>query len=230
MMMSNLVAVDSAFEGRPGMDMTGAVVIGLLAVVVAVYFTRHQDPLRRARFLRRTGFGFMALYVGFFGAFLVGETLVDPGGWRAIGLIAIWLVPLVGLCLVAWYLPDRAGWILSLFVAAIFGLSIWFAADPAAWRAFENRNGPVRAIIIFAVSAVLALWGLRRTLQAGLMLLIVGLVPVLLAGGGKGGMSSLAAAASPAFIAGLLYLAAGYLGRRQPPPAGMAPNRFPKAA
>jgi hypothetical protein len=25
-------------------------------------------------------------------------------------------------------------------------LSIWFAADREAWRAFENNNGPVRAM------------------------------------------------------------------------------------
>ena len=212
------------------MNLIGAVSIGVLAVIVAVYFAQHRELPERVRFLRRTGFALMALYVGFFGAFLVGETLVDPGGWEAIGLIAVWLAPLVALCLLAWILPDRAGWILTPLVAAIVGLSVWFALDPAAWRTFENRNGPVRAIIVFAVSAVLALWGLRRTMQAGLMLFIVGIVPIILAAGGRAGMASLVAAASAPSIAGLLYLAAGYMDRRQSPPAGTAPHQFPKTA
>jgi len=40
-----------------------------------------------ARLLRWSGFGLMALSAVLFGAFIVGETFGDPGGWTAVGLV-----------------------------------------------------------------------------------------------------------------------------------------------
>lgn len=199
------------------MDMFVGLVVVVLVVLGVAYFARHREPTVRARFLRRAGFGLMALFGGFFGLFLVGETLSDPGGWKGVGLVALWAVPLALMCLLAWFRPDTAGWVFAPLVAVVVGLSISFAVDPSGWRSFENQHGPVRAVIVFALAAALALWGLRRTLQAGVLLLVVGMVPMVISSTGHDGMASLAVAGSPPLMAGLLYVASVYVDRRQPP-------------
>jgi hypothetical protein len=32
-------------------------------------------------------------------------------------------------------------------------MSIWFAVNPQAWRSFEDRHGPIRAVITFVLAA-----------------------------------------------------------------------------
>lgn len=201
----------------------GLIVVVLVVLAVA-YFARHRERTLRARFLRRAGFGLTMLFGGFFGLFLVGDTLADPGGWKGVGLVAIWAVPLAVVCLLAWFHPDAAGWVFAPLVAAVIGVSIWSAVDPSGWRSFENHHGPVRAVIVFALAAALALWGLRRTLRAGMLLLVVGVLPVVISSTGHNGMVSLAAASSIPVATGLLYLASAYVDRRRPPPRTIAPS------
>ncbi len=132
--------------------------------------------------------------------------------------MALWSVPLAVVRLLAWFRPDAAGWVFTPLVAVMVGLSIWSAVDPNGWRSVENHNGPVQAVIVFALATALALWGLRRTLQASVMLLVVGVVPVVISTTGHNGLASLAAASSAPVITGLLYLASAYVDRRRPPP------------
>ena len=182
------------------MDVGMGLIVVVLVVLAVAFFARHREPDLRARFLRRTGFGLMALFGGFFGLFLVGDTLSDPGGWKGVELVALWAVPLAVVCLLAWFRPDAAGWVFTPLVAVMVGLSIWSAADPNGWRSVENHNGPVQAVIVFALATALALWGLRRTLQATVMLLVVGVVPVVISTTGQNGLASLAAASSAPVI------------------------------
>lgn len=212
------------------MDVVVGLVIVVLVVLGVAYFARHRERTMRARFLRRAGFGLMALFGGFFGLFLVGETLSDPGGWEGVGLVALWAVPLALVCLLAWYRPDAAGWVFAPLVAVVVGLSIWFAVDPTGWRSFENHHGPVRAVIVFAVAAALALWGLQRTLPAGILLVVVGIAPIVLSSAGHGGTASLAVAGSPPLMTGLLYLASVHVERHGRPPLPNSPSERPKVA
>ena len=213
------------------MNMVGILIIGVLVVLVVVMLARFRELSQRGRFLRWTGFWLMALFAVIFGVFIAAETVNDPGGWKAVGLVALWLVPLVALCLVAWLRSNWAGWILVPLVGVAVGVSIWFALDPVAWRSFENQNGPVRVVMIFVLSGPLALWGLRRAMQAGAMLVIIGVLPMLIAGAvGRGGMSSLAVASFAPLVTGLLYLSAAYLDRQVPPPGEVASPANPKAA
>ena len=71
----------------------GFPLVVVMALTLAVLFIWHRDRSSRARFLRRAGFILMALITFFFGAFIVGETFTDPGGWEAAGLVALWVVP-----------------------------------------------------------------------------------------------------------------------------------------
>ena len=213
------------------MGMAPVLVLIVLVLLVAVYFSRHRESALRARFLKRCGFGVMALFGGFFGLFLIGETLSDPGGWKGAGIVALWVFPLAALCLFAWFRRDVAGSVFAFLIAAVIGMSVWFALDTSGWRSFEDHNGPVRAVIVFVLAAALALWGLRRTMWAGVMLVVLGVVPAAISSLGQDGFSSLAVASSAPMITGLLYVVSGVLDERQPPPvARSSPGDVPKAA
>ena len=160
---------------------------------------------RAATALRRVGFGVIAACSVVFGIFVVGETLSDPGGLRGIGLIAAWGVPIALLVLLAWRRPRHALPALVALTFAVVALSVWAAADAHTWRDFENHHGPVRAVATFGLGAAVGVLGLKRTRAAGLMLLVLGSVPLVLAVAVHAGFVSLAAAALPVVLAGLLY-------------------------
>jgi hypothetical protein len=122
-------------------------------------------------------------------------------------------VPLVVLAVLAWRRPEWAGWVLGGLTGATVIGAVWFAVDPQAARGLEDGVGPVRALAVFVVTAALAVLGLVRTGVAAVLLLVVGLVPMLAGGLGRGGMSSLTAASVPAVLTGLLYLASALAAR-----------------
>ena len=179
----------------------------VIAVTSVVLLLRQRDPARRGTILKRAGFTVAAVFTFFFGAFVVGETFDDPGGWEALGLVAAWAVPLVALALVAWFRPNVAVWVFAILTAALIGVAILFALNQDGWHAFEDRNGPIRGVAAFTVSAGAALMGLKRTREAGVTLVVLCLVPVVIASiGGTAGVVSLAVMSSPALITGVLYL------------------------
>lgn len=204
-----------------------------IAIVIAVVFARQLDRVKRARFLKRAGFTLTALSACFIGAFIAGETFTDPGGWKAAGLVAAWAVPLAGLAAAAWHRPGWAVRAFAVLTAAVIGMSIWFAVSPLAWRSFENRNGPIRDVITFVLTAAIAVLGLKRTAAAGILLVVAGIVPAAVSGlGSLGGSSSLAAVSSAPVITGVLYLLSACLTGRQAPPArtDVRAGELPKAA
>lgn len=166
----------------------------------------------RARTLRRTAFGLMAVATALTAAFVIGETAADPGGWAAVGLITAWAAPLAGCALVPWRWPDAGTWLLGVLTAALIGGAAWFAVDPGGWRHLENGVGPVRVLATVVVTGGLAVLGLRRTAVAGILLVVAAAVPVLLDSGRGGGLSSLAVVAVPALVSGVLYLLAAAAG------------------
>ncbi|HET7237080.1 MAG TPA: hypothetical protein VFK59_11695 [Actinomycetota bacterium] len=181
----------------------------LLAILVIVFvlLLREKDPARRSVILRRAGFAAMALGTLFIGAFLVAETFHDPGGWEAVGLVALWVIPLGALGSLAWFRPDWAVWVFAVLIAGAIGVGVWFAADPDWWRAFEDRNGPVRDIGLFALSAAIALLGLKRTRAAGILLLVLGIVPAAVAtiAGSEGNVVLYVISSAPV-VAGAMYV------------------------
>ena len=208
-----------------------AVVAGVLAGAFYLWARRQPDPGRRAVALRQTGFWVTAGLAFFFGAMLAGETFTDPGGWAAAGLVAAWAVPLAGLVALSWFRPGWAVWVLAVLSAAVIGASIWLALSPQAWRAFEDRHGPIQAVITFVVVAAIAVLGLKRTLAAGTMMVIVGVIPVAVSSlGGLAGAAPLAVVSTMPVITGILYLVSARLARRPPPPASTTRPDRPTAA
>ena len=202
------------------------IILVVIIVLGALFLARRPDPVRGARILTRTGFGVAACITGLFGLFLAGETFTDPGGWKALGLVAAWAIPLAALAAVAWYRPGWAARLLAVLIAAVIGVSGWFAVDPGGWRAFEDRHGPIRAIISFVLAAAVAVLGLKRTALAGALLLVLGVVPVVLSSlGSQLGFASLAVVSSTPLIVGVLYLwSAAVAGRAAPPQGTQAPG------
>lgn len=196
-----------------------AVVAGLVLGALYFWARRQPDPAHRAALLRRAGFWLMALSAFFFGAFIIGDTFADPGGWAAVGLVAAWAVPLAGLAALSWFRPGWATYALSAVSAAVIGVSIWFAVDPQGWRSFENNHGPVGAVVTFALAVAIAVLGLKRTAAAGALLLAVGVIPAVVSSlGGGMGFASLSVVSAGPVIAGVLYLASAHLAKPPPPP------------
>jgi len=208
------------------------VLLGIVAllIVALVLVALLREPAGRGRFLKRVGFWVTALFTAFIGLFIVGDTLTDPGGWEGVGLVALWAIPFAGLATLAWYRPDVAARVFAVLVLAVVGLSVWFAINPGGWRSFENHNGPVLTVITFVLAAALAVFGLKRTALAGMMLLVVGIVPIALSRlGHGGGFGSLAVASIAPVLTGTLYLASAATSRESPPAAGATPQDQPMA-
>lgn len=189
------------------------VALAILAAVVLV-LARLRPPPDRMRFLQRAGLLLMATYTFAGAVWIAGEAFIDPGGWRAVTLVATWLVPLAVLLATAWYRVAWASVLLTALTVSVVGISIWYAVDPQAWQTFEDDSGPVRAITSFVLAAAIGLFGRRRPLLAGVLLVVLGVVPVALSTvGDVGRLGSLTAASLPPVLAGSLYLLAGVVGR-----------------
>jgi hypothetical protein len=180
----------------------------------------------------------MGLFVVFFGLFIVGETVMDPGGWLAAGLIAAWAVPLLALAAIAWYRPSWAPAVHRADCGRGRRQRV-VRGGARAWRSFEDAHGPVRTIASFALAAPVALLGWKRPAAAGVLLLgVIGVVPVVLSAIGLGARglgvasTSLGVVSSPVVITGMLYLLAAAVSRHAAPPqAGrQTPHGPPKIA
>lgn len=180
-----------------------------------------------ARFLKWAGFAVMALFTCFAVAFTIGETFTDPGGWKAAGLVAAWAVPLMVLAALAWFRPGWAVSVCAVLAGALIGISIWFVVSP-------QGKGPTEAILTFALAAVIAVLGLKRTGVAGVLLLIVGVAPLAISSLGRGhSPASLAAVSAAPIISGVLYLLSATIKGGRPAPSARTdtgPGELPKAA
>lgn len=204
--------------------------IAAVVVVVIVFFTiRDRDAEIRATILKGTGFALLALSTLFFVMLRVADTLHEHDGWAVVGAIAAWAVPMAILAAIAWLWPDVAIRVIAVLIAATIGLSIWFALDVDGWTAFEDRNGPIRDIVMFVLAAGTAVLALRRAAAAGVLLVILGAVPVAIASLGSLEDVGPAIVFAMPIVAGILFLlsanlSAGAVG------AGLGPDRRPKPA
>ena len=198
------------------MALFGLLLLLVIIVIGAVYFAKHRDPADRARFLRLAAFRLMAFAAAVFAIFVIGETISDPGGWAAAGLIALWLIPLGALGALGWFRPDVAVALFAGLTVAVVAIAAWAAADSQAWRSFEDHNGPIRTIAVFVLTAVIALLGLKRPLAAGVLLVVLGIVPLVVSRLGDLTTGSLGIATTPGLVAGVLYLLAAALDQSPP--------------
>lgn len=175
-----------------------------------------------AKVLRYTAFTMMALFGLVGGLFVAGSAFEEPGGWAAVGLTALWVLPLVGLSLLALFRAETAG---PVFVAVSAAVGLFTLADAAFGIVPRDAWGPVAAIAVFTLGVALAFLGLHRARLAGLLLLLVALAQLVATVVGIGvheaegpgpGVGAVLGGSSgimvvPLLIVGLLFLVAGSL-------------------
>ena len=155
------------------------------------------------------------LFSGLAGLFTAGYAMDDPGGWAGFGLVLLWLVPMVGVSLLAWKRPPIAYPLLIAVAVIAVGNGIWQLIDPLSMRDFEDQYGPISAIGSFITMVPLALiWRYRRWQSVLLMGVVAsaGLAPEFRSGLHLG---SSAAVALPMLLeTALLAIAAALASRR----------------
>lgn len=191
-----------------------AAALVLAAAVMGIVSLRQPDRSVRARALVWTAAAIMAAFTALAGLFISGYALADPGGTEGVILIVSWAVPMAALAVLAWLRPAWAAPALGVLTALLIAAGIWFALDSASWRAFENANGPVRAVAVLVLAFPAAVLGLKRTPAAGWLLLALGFGPAAFSAlGSLAGVVALSAISVVPLITGLLYLLAAWLTR-----------------
>ena len=184
-----------------------ATALVLAAGVMGIVSVRQPDRSFRARALVWTAAAILAAFTVLAGMFISGYALADPGGAEGVMLILSWAVPMAALAALAWLRPAWAAPALTVLTALLIAAGIWFAVDSASWRAFENANGPVRAVAVLVLAFPAAVLGLKRTPAAGWLLLALGLGPVAFSAlGSLAGVVALSAISVVPLITGLLFL------------------------
>ncbi|HEU4512983.1 MAG TPA: hypothetical protein VFR87_07745 [Nocardioidaceae bacterium] len=128
-----------------------------------------------ARVLRWTAFSLMAVFGLLGGLFVAGETFMDPGGWTAAFVTALWVLPMVGLSAFALLRPERAG---PVFVGLTGLLALFTLADSAFGIIPRDDWGPVTAVAVFALGVSLAFLGLKQAGLAGVLMVVLALAQV----------------------------------------------------
>jgi hypothetical protein len=171
--------------------------------------------------LRWAAFAVMAAFTGFVALMVVGYTATDVGGWQAVGLIALVGVPVALLCLLAWWRPEVALPVLAVASLAPVAFGVLQLVDYERWSAWEDQHGPVSLVLVVGVGAALAVLGLSRPTEAGLLMVAVVLVPLALEVVGAGAQwwrpLSIGLVLVPVLVSGSLFLLAGREGAGRHP-------------
>lgn len=126
-----------------------------------------------AKHLRNTAFTLMALFGVVGSLFVAGETFADPGGWTAVWMTALWVLPMLGLIAYALLRKERAG---PLFVVVAVLVGAFTVLDEVAGIVPADETGPVAVITVFSFSVAAAFLGLYRASLAGLLMVTLALV------------------------------------------------------
>ena len=157
--------------------------------------------------LRGVVLGLALLVTVLGGAFVVAETMGDPGGIVA---VLAWALPMGGLSAYALRRPATASPLLMVAAAVV----MLFVVLDAAVDIVPHGAGPVGAIAVFAVAVPLGCLGVHLPAKAGALLVVVGAVSLNItiwtrsgagAGAALGGSSG--AVAVMTFVFGALFLA-----------------------
>lgn len=195
------------------------------AATMGIVSMRQPDRSVRARALVWTAAAIMAAFMVLAGLFISSFALADPGGTEGVMLVVSWAAPMAVLSALAWLRPAWAAPALTVLATLLVAAGIWFAIDSASWRAFENANGPVRAVAVLVLAFPAAVLGLKRTAVAGWMLIALGLGPIgFSALGSLAGVVPLSAISVVPLITGLLFLVASRMIR------GAVPTEHIRAA
>lgn len=171
-------------------------------------YTRFVES-ERVSWWSRIVLGAIFVGVGLATAFTVGEAMSSPGGWRGIGLSLLWVVPMIALMALS-LRRERFVEPLIVLLTVTFGAGIVLAglAGGSLWR-FENHHGPIRAIVVLAMTGVLATLAVKHRRLGGV--LMAGLALATLVSAVTGTHSApLAVIGLPLLVAGILVVAVSH--------------------
>ncbi|HEX6328094.1 MAG TPA: hypothetical protein VFZ72_16105 [Jiangellaceae bacterium] len=170
--------------------------------------------------MRYVAFTAMAIVGLLGGMFIAGNTFADPGGWQAVGVTALWTIPMVALSVYALLRPATAGPVLA---GATGMVAVFTVVDSAFGVVPRDDWGPVAAVAVFALAVALAFLGLHRARLAGLLMILAGiaqltatLIGVVIEAGDGAGPDAVFGGSSgvvvlPLLVIGGLFLLAGSL-------------------
>lgn len=140
----------------------------------------HRDLAPEARILVTIALILGALVSAAFVLFIGGEMLSDPGGWQGVGWLAAWLVPSLGLAVLALLRPSIGYPVLVIAVGAVIAAAFAaiFLAD-AVW-AFEDTYGPINLIVEIGLLMPIVALGRAMPRQAGWLLVLAITAPLVL--------------------------------------------------
>lgn len=172
----------------------------------------------------RVAFAVYAAFAVLASTFAAGYALDDPGGAAGVGMVAAWLVPMLGLSVLALLRPATgarlASPITGVAVVALTLQAVTANLLPESW-------GPVAGMLCLVVGTFLACLGLARPGEAGIRLLVLAvaaLVAVVLnlvlhvtgaLGPGPGVGASTLVMVLPQLVLAAVYLAAAPLGKER---------------
>lgn len=188
------------------------IVVAIALIAIAIYFQFRKEPSDRARFSAKFALWMMLGFALLGGLFIAGYALEDPGGTEGALLVASWAVPMVLLSLLAWQKPTLVKPILLIFVALALIANVVTLAFPKEYWTFFNSEGPWLGVGSFAFTVVATVYGYHADRKlAGILLVVITLVPFFIALVSRDPMAALAggssaAALTPGFTAGLLML------------------------
>jgi hypothetical protein len=210
----------SLFKAVVVVIMTNLLVMLVCGTIVAVYALIVRDPLRIAGFSRRVALSMVLGFAVLATLFVSGYAFEDPGGLEAWVMTAVWVLPMVGGSVWAWFSPRTVEPVLWVMTSVIVLMSTWWVLAPATWAEFMNERGPVTAIAALAVGVCLAVWGYHRPARAAIGLVAIAISPLVGAvlaadvGYAMAGVSTVVAV-SPFLTCAVLYLLSHRLSRRE---------------
>ena len=120
-----------------------------------------------------------AVVSGMFVLFIAGEALSDPGGWMGAGIVAAWLVPPLALSVLAVVRPRAAHPLLVIIVWIVVAASVASIFRARMVWEFEDTHGPVNLLVQIAVLIPLVALGRAMPLEAGRLMAIALIGPLL---------------------------------------------------
>ncbi len=146
-------------------------------------------------------FGVLALL------FVFGETMEDPGTSNTALLTAAWFIPLALLLTIVMLDVPHLKHIMVGLAGVLLLASVLMAANPRGWFEFKFTNGPVIGIATLVFTFVLAWYARREQGLAGILMFVLGFVPLLVESIAQGHIAwggSSVALQFPGTIAGLM--------------------------
>lgn len=165
--------------------------------------------------VRKLALYLVLAFAGIGGLVTVNQTLADHSGLFGLAFTAAWLFPMVIGCWLAWRRPMIAFPLLMIWSMSVLGLLFWQALAPTWWNTILDSNGPIITTAMFALTAPLAIYGYqRRTRFVGFILIGLSVLNGLATSNTESDENSALAITIPVFVAGVLYLIASFVDKR----------------